>query len=402
MEIERFRASPVGRLVPLRGVDGRTARPYEHVGFVPDPLGDPPTLTGTTWTKVARANRALGALRQGSSLLPNPGILRAPTLRREAQSTSALEGAFAPLDDVLAAEAGGKADRSAALSEVLNYIDTAEFGFAWVQERRVTTGLLEELQSVLVRGTAADTQQAGHIRSIPVAIGTRGGGIEDARFVPMPPGVPLRSAVDDLVDWVDAAPGKDVDPVVAAALAHYQFETLHPFNDGNGRLGRLLIVLQFMRSDVLVEPLLSVSPWFEPRREEYQDALASVSAEGAWDDWISLFADGIHSSAVDTGSRMSDLLAVQAEYRDRIRASGSRGMVLDVADLLIGTPFVTVPMLANALGKTYQAASNAVVRLVELGILSEVERQGVRLFRASNVLHVTMRSGIGEVDRITS
>ncbi|WIB77401.1 Fic/DOC family N-terminal domain-containing protein [Curtobacterium sp. MCPF17_002] len=349
---------------------------------------------------MARANRALGALRQGSSLIPNPGILRAPTLRREAQSTSALEGTFAPLDEVLAAEAVGKASRSPALSEVLNYIDTAELGFAWVQERRVTTGLLEELQSVLVRGTAADTQQAGHIRTVPVAIGTRGGGIEDARFVPMPPGTPLRSAVDDLLDWVDAAPRQDLDPVVAAALTHYQFETLHPFNDGNGRLGRLLIVLQLMRSDVLTEPLLSVSPWFEARRDQYQDALAAVSAEGAWDEWVALFADGIHSSAVDTGSRMSDLLAVQAEYRDRIRASGARGMVLDVAEYLIGAPFVTVPMLASALGKTYQAASNAVARLVELEILTEVERQGVRVFRASNVVQVTMRPGAGSADPV--
>lgn len=392
MDIERFRGSPVGSLVPISGTDGRTGRAYDHFGFVPDALGGLPTLSGQTWTKVARANRALGALHQGSSLIPNPGILRAPTLRREAQSTSALEGTFAPLDDVLAAEAVGKVDRSAALSEVLNYIDTAELGFTWVRERRVTTGLLEELQSVLVRGTVADTAQAGHVRTVPVAIGSWGGGIEDARFVPMPPGVALRAAVDDLLDWVDRAPGLDLDPVVSAALAHYQFETLHPFNDGNGRLGRLLIVLQFMRAEVLTEPLLSVSPWFEARREQYQDALAAVSAEGAWDAWVALFADGIHSSAKDTGARMSDLLAVQAEYRDRIRASGARGMVLDVADHLIGTPFVTVPMLASALGKTYQAASNAVMRLVDLGILTEVERQGVRVFRATNVVDVTLRT----------
>jgi Fic family protein len=393
VDIARFRGSPVWKVVPIRGVDGRNGRAYDHFGYVPDALGDLPTLSGQTWTKVARANRALGALHQGSSLIPNPGVLRAPTLRREAQSTSALEGTFAPLDDVLAAEAVGKTDRSAALSEVLNYIDTAERGFTWVRDRRVTTGLLEELQSVLVRRTAADTAQAGHVRTVPVAIGSRGGGIEDARFVPMPPGVPLRTAVDDLLDWVERAPGLDLDPVVSAALAHYQFETLHPFNDGNGRLGRLLIVLQFMRADVLNEPLLSVSPWFEARREQYQDALAAVSGEGAWDAWVALFADGIHSSAEDTRARMSDLLAVQAEYRDRIRASGARGMVLDVADHLIATPFVTVPMLASALGKTYQAASNAVTRLVDLEILTEVERQGVRVFRATDVVDVTVRTG---------
>lgn len=391
MDVERFRKSPVGSLVPLRGTDGRTGDRYDHFGFVPDPLDEPPRLSGSTWTVVSRANRSLGALEQGASLIPNPGILRQPTLRREAQSTSALEGTFAPLDDVLAAEAVGSGERSAALAEVLNYVESAEMGFTWVQDRAVTTGLLEELQSVLVRGTRADTAQAGRVRDIPVAIGSHGGAIEDARFVPMPPGIALRSAVDDLLQWVADAEGNRVDPVVAAAMAHYQFETLHPFNDGNGRLGRLLIVLQFMRSKVLTEPLLSVSPWFEARRERYQDALAAVSAEGDWDAWVALFAEGIHQSAVDTGERMTALLAVQSSYRDRIRDSGLRGMVVDVVDLLIGTPFVTIPMVASATTKTYQAASNAVQRLQEVGILDEVERQGVRIFRATDVVRVTTR-----------
>jgi Fic family protein len=391
MDVERFRRSPVGRVVPLVGTDGRTGERYDHFGFVPDPLDEVPALSGHTWTTVSRANRSLGALEQGASLIPNPGILRQPTLRREAQSTSALEGTFAPLDDVLAAEAVGSGERSAALEEVLNYVESAEMGFTWVQDRAVTTGLLEELQSVLVRGTRADTAQAGRVRSIPVAIGSHGGAIQDARFVPMPPGVALRSAVDDLLRWVAAADEDTVDPVVAAAMAHYQFETLHPFNDGNGRLGRLLIVLQFMRSKVLTEPLLSVSPWFEARRERYQDALAAVSAEGDWDSWIALFAEGIHQSAVDTGERMTALLAVQTGYRERIRDSGLRGMVVDVVDLLIGSPFVTIPMVASATGKTYQAASGAVQRLQEIGILDEIDRRGVRIFRATDVVRMTTR-----------
>ncbi|MGU3410701.1 Fic family protein [Microbacterium sp. M1A1_1b] len=391
MDVARFRNSPVGQLVPISGTDGRSGLAYEHVAFVPDPLGTEPLLSGTTWRSVARANRALGALDQGASLIPNPGILRQPTLSREAQSTSALEGTFAPLDDVLAAEAVGGGGRSAALSEVLNYVATAELGFSWAEDRGVTVGVLEHLQGVLVRGTSADTAQAGRIREVPVAIGSPGGGIEEARFVPMPPGVALRSAVGDLTNWINDAPEQEMDPVVAAAMAHYQFETLHPFNDGNGRLGRLLIVLQFMRSATLAQPLLSVSPWFEARRERYQEGLAGVSATGAWDAWISFFAEGIEQSAIDTGARMADLLAVQAEYRERIRASGTRGIVLDIADLLVGSPFVTVPMLARSTGRTYQAASNAVARLVELGILTEVERQGVRVFRATDVVRVTSR-----------
>jgi Fic family protein len=394
MDIDRFRRSPIGRLVPIAGTDGRTGLEYDHFAYVPDPLHEPPQLSGATWTAVGRANRALGALDQGASLIPNPGILRYPTLRREAQSTSALEGTFAPLDDVLAAEAVGNGVRSAALSEVLNYVETAELAFAWAEDRGLTVGLLEQLQSVLVRGTAADTAQAGQVREVPVAIGTRGGGIEDARFVPMPPGIALRSAVGDLLEWMAAAATQQIDPVVAAAMAHYQFETLHPFNDGNGRLGRLLIVLQFLRSSTLAQPLLSVSPWLEARRERYQDGLAEVSATGDWDTWVHFFAEGIEQSAVDTGTRMSELLGVQNEYRERIRASGGRGTVLDIADLLIGQPFVTVPMLAKETGRTYQAASNAVVKLTDLGILTEVERQGIRMFRAHEVVRVTTRAAV--------
>jgi Fic family protein len=146
-----------------------------------------------------------------------------------------------------------------------------------------------------------------------------------------------------------------------------------------------------MRSSTLVQPLLSVSPWFEARREQYQDGLGSVSATGDCDGWVRFFAEGIEQSAVDTGTRMSELLDVWNEYRERIRTSGSRGTVLDIADLLIGQPFVTVPMLAKETGRTYQAASNAVVKLTELGILTEVERQGVRMFRASEVVRVTTR-----------
>lgn len=391
MDVQGFANSPTGSLVPIRGIDGRTGLAYDHVGFVPDPLASLPELTGSTWTVVARASRELGRLEQGSMLIPNPGLLRQPTLRREAQSTSALEGTFAPLDDVLAAAALGTGNRSAALDEVLNYVEAAELAYDWVAERDITVGVIEQLQSVLVRGTAADTRSAGRVRDIPVAIGARSGGIEDARFVPMPPGTPLRSALDDLMRWIAGAAADGVDPVVAAALAHYQFETLHPFSDGNGRIGRLMIVLQLLRSGTITQPLLSVSPWFEGRRERYQDELAEVSASGSWDRWVAFFAEGIEQSALDTSARMVDLLAVQQEYQERIRIGGARGIVRDIADLLIGTPYVTIPMLRTLTGKTYQAVSNAVTRLVELGVLEEVDRRGVRLFRATNVVRVTAR-----------
>jgi Fic family protein len=217
---------------------------------------------------VNAANRALVRLDQASRLIPNPQLLRRPTLRREAQSTSALEGTFAPLEQVLAAEVTDQVP-SKELVEVLNYIEAANYAFEWVATReRLTVGMLESAQALLVRGTDSETEDAGRVRRTPVAIGSSTGSIQDARFVPMPPGVELTSAIHDLVHWIGET-GVPRDPLVAAAMAHYQFETLHPLNDRNGRIGRLMIVLEMLLTDLLHEPLLSVSPWFEARRPAY-------------------------------------------------------------------------------------------------------------------------------------
>lgn len=338
------------------------------------------------------ASFALGRLRQGASLIPNPAILRRPTLRREAQSTSALEGTFAPIDEVLAADVIEEGRRSSALSEVLNYIDTAEHAFASIGDGVVSVKMLCELQALLVRGTEADGSEAGQIRSIPVAIGSRSGTIYDARFVPTPPGVTLEAGVRDLLEWIALAPEVGHNPVVAAALAHYQFETLHPFNDGNGRIGRLLIVLQLMLSDVLEEPILSVSPWFEQRREAYQDALAAVSETGNWSDWVRFFAEGIESSAQDTARRMTALLDLQSEFHQRVREANVRGVARDIVDILIAEPYVTIPRLAQLTGKTYQATSTAVSKLADIRILQELDTtQNPKIFRASEVVRATAR-----------
>jgi Fic family protein len=386
MDVERFAASPVGRLARISGMDGRFAIAYEHVAFLPDPLSDEPLLQSETWHAVSAANRALARLDQASRQIPNPHLLRQPTLRREAQSTSALEGTFAPLEQVLAADAS-EGERSKELNEVLNYVVAATLAFSAVQEERpITVGLLESTHAELVRGTDADTQDAGRVRTTQVAIGSSTGAIEDARFVPMPPGVPLRAALDDLVAWIRATDRKG-DPVVSAALAHYQFETLHPFNDGNGRLGRLLIVLQLMQFGLVTEPLLSVSPWFEARRTEYQDRLADVSATGDWDGWVRFFALGIESSARDTAERVDRLLAVHAAYVRRLQEHGVSGLARDIVDILIGEPVLTASLVRDRFGVSSQGAGKALQRLLQLGVLEGPVGQYKKQYLAADVWH---------------
>jgi Fic family protein len=400
MDPAAFAGSPIGHLVPLKGTDG-LGRTYEVAAFVADPLPPEVPLDNAAWRAVSRANHALGRLQQAARMIPNPALLRTPTIRREAQSTSALEGTFAPLEEVLAADVIDVPRRSAALREVLNFVEAAEAAFDWLADARpVTVGLLCRLHKILVANTEADTRQAGQIRSIAVAIGSRGGSVEDARFVPMPPGTSLDAAVNDFVDWLrpdDGAPQRD--PVVSAAMGHYQFETLHPFNDGNGRLGRLLVVVQLLRDHAITEPLLSVSPWFERRRDLYQDHLGALSRTGDWSPWVQFFAEGIEAAAVDTARRIDLLLDTQERYREQIRAAGLRGAIRDIADLLIGTPFVTISSLADAVGTTYQATSTAVGRLEGLKILSEVTgRSQNRIYRASAVVDVLTSSPVTELD----
>ncbi|MFF1572654.1 Fic family protein [Leifsonia sp. NPDC058292] len=343
------------------------------------------------------ASHALGRLEQGARLVPNPALLRRPTLQREAQSTSALEGTYAPIEEVMAADLIDSHSRSSALREVINYIVAAERAFDWIDSgRTLTIGLLGELHQLLVSGTAADTEEAGRIRKIQVVIGSRGGSVYDARFIPAPTGTTLHASVQDLIDWMRPDGGEGINSIVKAAMAHYQFETLHQFNDGNGRIGRLLIVLQLVTDGLIGQGLLSVSPWFERRREQYQDLLSEVSASGDWDSWIDFFARGIESSARDTASRMSELLEVQAHYHAIITESGTRGVVRDIADVLIGSPYVTIPFLVSQTGKTYPAVKTAVARLIELGVLEERPGASPHLFRAPLVVAVTSRPSTAE------
>jgi Fic family protein len=396
VDVDQFRNSPTGDLVAIRGSDPRFGD-WEHVAFVPHPLpGVTPALTVATFNAVADARAAIAALDSSARRLPNPALLRRPTLRREAQSTSALEGTYAPLDAVLAADQDEEqADDK--LREVINYVRSAEYGFAWIADGRpLTVGLLADLQRRLVQGAPAGRQHVGKLREIQVVIGShRAARIQDARFVPRPPGPDLAQQMRELVEWMVDDHAGALDPVVAAGMAHYQFETLHPFHDGNGRIGRLLIVLHLMRSGALAEPTLTVSPWFEDRRAEYYDHLHGVSARGAWDSWIRFFAHGLTASARDTERRLVDLLAVQSELKARVRDAGMRAeSAVRLVDFALGQPIFTVRQAQRHLGLTYPRANGLVRQLVDAEVLRQYDDRAVydREFTAPEVLAVLLRS----------
>lgn len=284
--------------------------------------------------------------------LPNPDMPRRPTMRREAQSTSALEGTFEPLETVLAQdyEVGeDKSGLSESMREVLNYLDAAECGIGQIQSGYpISLPLVRELQKLLVKGTKSDNPQAGDIRSTQVFIGSPTRRIEDARFAPMPP----------------------------------------------GRIGRLLVLLQMMSRGLLSQPLLSVSPWFERRRPEYQDRLLGVSTKGDWDDWILFFCQDIEESCEDALLRVKRLVNVRQRYRSLLDEHRYSGLSVQTAMYLIGQPTVTASMLRRRFGKSPSAVQHALSRLVSVGILRAYPAGRGNLYIAPDI-HKVLAAPLG-------
>jgi Fic family protein len=183
----------------------------------------------------------------------------------------------------------------------------------------------------------------------------------------------------------------ELPTVIQAALTHYQFGTLHPFSDGNGRIGRLLVIVQLLRGAVIREPLLVVSPWFEARRDQYQDALLRLSIDGDWDAWIAFFAEGVAASAAESQPKVESLVALQEHLRSRVRDGKKRGVAERLAADLVGRPYVTVPAVARTYALSGQGATKVVRALVEIGVLETAPFRGPnnsQMYAAPEVLQI--------------
>lgn len=378
VDIDRLANSPVGNLIQISGTDGATGEQYDHYAFVPHDLGDIPTLSAETWTAVGDAREAIARLDQVLQESGPDGLagwMSRPLLRKEAKATSAIEGTFAAFEDVLSAEADESSPRSAEVREVLNYVAAAERCFAYAQEDRlITSGLLCELQAMLVEGTRSAERDPGRLRTGQVAVGSPTRRVEDARFVPMPPGPMLAGGVDALIDWLGVATDSSRDPIVEVALAHYQFESLHPFADGNGRIGRMMIVSRLVSRRALSLAVLTISPELERHAEEYWHRLYEVSADGNWDGWIRFLANSLVVSARDVIERIGAVQSIADNMKSDLQQFATRtgNLAYQLPPLLTRSPIVTVARVAEELECTPTTATNAINRLVGLGHLTEV------------------------------
>jgi Fic family protein len=367
--------SPIGSIVPISGFDPRFGEPFETEAFVPHDLPLSVDLPGPIWLAVSDALAELGRLDAAASLIPSPQLVTRIATRREAIGTSALEGTYANLADLFAAEVLPLTEQETEVApnvrEVMNYTRAADNAYAWIRERPITAGLISSMQAEIVRGTESDGPEAGAIRETQVFIGAKHKRVAEARFVPPPPGDQLEALYGRWVDWLTApGPLDQMQLIVRVAMAHYQFETIHPYTDGNGRLGRLVAVLQLLREGALRAPVLSLSPWLRDHADEYRTHLLDISRTGNWAPWIAFFAQAVAAEARAGHDRIMRLLALRAEIGDAVRSALPRArLAVEIADDLIAYPIVTVAAAHGRYGRTNQANRNAIGSLVDLGLL---------------------------------
>ncbi|KAA0024566.1 Fic family protein [Antrihabitans cavernicola] len=388
MDVDGLRKSPIGELVPISGTDPRTGLGWSYWAFVPQPLPASPTLGARAANIAGLAAMEVARLDQAVSQLPRPEILVRPTVRREAASTSALEGTYASFDDVLEADFLDDRQLTVEQREIRNYVTATDQAVELIKTYPISRNLAGRLQATIVKGTQGDSFDAGDIRQRQVAIGPKNRPIEEARFVPVPGDDRLVQGMSDWEKWVN----RDDDFMIVArmAMAHYQFETLHPFADGNGRLGRLIAILQLMQDGVLRWPVLNLAPWLEQRRDVYQQGLLDVTLTGDFDPWIEFFAEAVHVQARAGVQKITQLLILRDSIVEDLRVQGVKGTALHLAEFLIGYPVLDVPTARILTGKGFETANQAVAKLVDKGLLVEItgKRQN-RLFVCRQVLNVT-------------
>ncbi|HKR83173.1 MAG TPA: Fic family protein [Terriglobales bacterium] len=356
-----------------------------YSAFVPAPL--PPKLD---WTArligtLSDADRLIGRLAGEGGRLPNPHILIRPFVRREAVLSSKIEGTQATLGELLAAEAGAVVDRSPEdLREVGNYVVALEHGSSRLKKLPLCVRLVRELHEKLMTGVAGHHATPGCFRTVQNWIGKPGSTAATASYIPPPPG----EVEPCLATWETFLHESKLPPLVTIGLAHYQFEAIHPFLDGNGRVGRLLITLFLMERQILPTPLLYLSAFFEASRRDYYDGLRGVSERGAWNDWLEYFLLGVARMSEDALSRATRINQLLAQWRRKVSGESTNNP-LRVVELLGANPFITTKGASETLRIAFTTAQRTIERLERAGIVKQVgEAKRGRVYCARALLDI--------------
>ena len=359
MEIGLFQNSPSGRLIRASG---------GYWAFVPHLL--PPKLEwdNSLVSLISKADLAVGTLSGIGETLPNPHLLIYPFIRREAVLSSRIEGTQSSLSDLLLFEAT-KVEKQRDVREVQNYVRAIEYGLKRLDELPLSLRLIRELHGILMERVRGEHATRGEFRQSQNWIGPPGCSLNEASFVP-PPVPEMQDALDQLEKFLHA--DTDLPPLVQLALIHYQFETIHPFLDGNGRIGRLLITLFLCERGILTKPLLYLSAFFERHRREYYERLLQVSQKGAWGQWIQFFLQAVVNQSSDAVQRSRRLLDLHQDYHRTSLEKHLPPTAGQLIELILMRPVLNLRIAQELLGVTFPTAQKAIRVLEDEGILVEI------------------------------
>ncbi len=345
--------------------------------FIPTPLppDSPVKITGELQVLLSQADRALGRLDGSIQTLPHPDLFVLMYVRKEAVLSSQIEGTQSSLQDLLAAEARiFTPNRANDVGEVVNYVNAMNHGLKRLSEIPVSIQLIREIHAKLLQGTRGSHLTPGELRSSQNWTGPAGCTLHEALFVPPPPHQ-VAEDMSQLERFIHAE--TDLPLLVKIGLAHGQFETIHPFLDGNGRVGRLLITFLLCEREVLQKPVLYLSWFFKQHRQQYYDELQSVRDAGTWERWLTFFLRGVVEVSKQATDTARQILVLREEHRrvitdnfGRAAANGHR-----VLEYIYEYPIVSVSSVQRLTGITYTAANNLVARMANCGILHEFTGQ---------------------------
>jgi Fic family protein len=348
-------------------------QPTGYKAFIPKPLPPEPSIKfdNELQSLLSKADRTLARLDGIVTVLPNPDLFLAMYVKKEALLSSQIEGTQASLEGILEFEADltPKEDINE-VKEVINYIKALNYGIKRLKEVSMSLGLIKEIHKILIEGTGKAGKTLGEFRTTQNWVGLPGTPIIDATFVPPPPDKVL-SAMSDLEKFIQQEVG--IPPLIKIALIHSQFETIHPFIDGNGRIGRLLITFYLFWKDILSKPLLYLSFYLKKNRAEYYNLLNKVRTDGEWEKWIKFFLKGISETSDEAAKTAKEIINLKEDLITKLyENSVSSVFAVKLIDLLFQTPLLDAKIVTEKFKISKVAANKLIKTFKTIGILKEI------------------------------
>lgn len=361
--------------------------PQKYWAFIPNPLPPNIVLSPELILVLSKADRALASLDSAGRNLPNSALMTKPFIRSEAVLSSRIEGTKGTLEDLYKYEAVQMTylEPHSDTKDIYNYVVALDYGIARLVSLPISLRLIKELHEKLMFGISAGHLTPGEFRRSQNWIGPAGSTLNNAPFVP-PPVDEMHRGLDQLEKFIHTEPR--LPALINIALIHYQFEAIHPFIDGNGRVGRLLIALLMHAWDLLSAPTLYLSAYFETTRQAYYDHLLAVSQQGKWDEWVLYFLEGVRSQALNGSALLEKLETLRGSLRKRVSAERSVSNLYALVDFILGNPIISIRQVQAGIDlREYKTAQRSVEKLEKLGILREITgRARNRLYQADEIM----------------